>query len=74
MDMSDKQPQQAEPQTQTFTKAQTWAALKKCWRGYRIAKSRSDNPRMIQYAERIRKLQGELAIAVSEFPNIGLTN
>jgi hypothetical protein len=57
-----------------FTIGQTWGALKKCWRAYRIAKTKNDKDRMVDYAEKIRRLQTELGVAVSEFPNLGLTN
>jgi hypothetical protein len=51
---------------------QTWGALKRCWRGYHIARKDDDYDRIELYARRIRKLQYELGIAVSEFPDIDL--
>lgn len=57
-----------------FTKAQTWGALRKCWKAYRIAKVRDDKDNMIKYAERIRRLQKDLNVTVSSFPNLGLEN
>jgi hypothetical protein len=51
---------------------QSWGALKLCWLGYRIAKREGDKARMVHYAKRIRKLQAELDIAITEFPDIGL--
>lgn len=43
-----------------FTVGQTWEALRKCWRGYNIAKNDRDYDNMKKYAMRIRKLQWEL--------------
>lgn len=57
-----------------FTISQSWGALKKCWKGYRIAKTKGDKENMIKYAERIRNVQKELDLTVSEFPNLGLLN
>jgi hypothetical protein len=51
----------------------TWGALKRCWVGYRIAMFReNDTDRASLYAKRIRKLQYELDIAISEFPQLGI--
>jgi hypothetical protein len=69
--MNNEAPQPGQ-EPQVYTKAQTWAALRKCWKAYRIAKVRADKPNMLKYAERIRKLQGELNVTVSEFPDLGL--
>ncbi|OLC86868.1 MAG: hypothetical protein AUJ08_01395 [Thaumarchaeota archaeon 13_1_40CM_3_50_5] len=56
-----------------FTTGQSWGALRKAWKGYRIAKVQSDNARMKEYATKIRKLQGELGISVASFPNLGIS-
>jgi hypothetical protein len=56
-----------------FTVGQSWGALRKAWKGYRIAKVQGDNPRMNEYANKIRKIQGELNIAVSSFPQLGIS-
>jgi hypothetical protein len=56
-----------------FTIGQSWGALRKAWKGYRIAKVQSDNSRMTEYANKIRKIQGELNIAVSSFPHLGIS-
>ncbi|TLY10350.1 MAG: hypothetical protein E6K88_04060 [Thaumarchaeota archaeon] len=56
-----------------FTTGQSWGALRKAWKGYRIAKVQSDNVRMKEYATKIRKLQGELGISVASFPNLGIS-
>ena len=60
------------PYHPAFTINESWGALKRCWRGYRIAKKDGDGKLMILYAKRIRKLQFELGIAISEFPDLGL--
>lgn len=56
----------------SYTVGQSWAALKKAWRAYKIAKAQGDTTNMLKYAERIRKLQGELGLAKAHFPEIGL--
>jgi hypothetical protein len=56
----------------THTTGQTWAALKKCWRAYRIAKVRDEKEKMLEYAKRIRSLQRELGVAQASFPDLGL--
>lgn len=56
----------------SYTKGQSWAALKKAWRAYKIAKVQGDTTNMLKYAERIRKLQEELGLPKAHFPEIGL--
>ena len=56
-----------------FTVGQSWGALRKSWKGYRIAKVQANNDKMIEYANKIRKIQGELGISVAAFPNLGIT-
>lgn len=56
----------------SFTKGQTWGALKKAWRGYRIAKVQNDKARMVEYAKKIKTLQGELGIKQAAFPDLNL--
>jgi len=58
---------------QSFTVGQSWGALRKAWKGYRIAKVQNDDTRMNEYANKIRKIQGELNIALSSFPNLGIS-
>lgn len=60
------------PNRPIFTINMSWGALKRCWRGYRIAKTHGDSDRMKLYARRIRKLQAELGIGIAEFADIGL--
>lgn len=55
-----------------FTIGQSWGALRKAWKGYRIAKVQGDNGKMREYATKIRKIQGELRISVASFPNLGI--
>jgi hypothetical protein len=56
----------------SFTVGQSWGALRKAWKGYRIAKVQGDNAKMREYATKIRKIQGELGISVASFPNLGI--
>ena len=56
----------------SYTVGQTWGALKKAWRAYRIAKSKKNEEDMRKYAERIRRLQQDLGVAQAKFPELGL--
>ncbi|HEY7505978.1 MAG TPA: hypothetical protein VH621_00085 [Nitrososphaera sp.] len=55
-----------------FTTGQTWGALKKAWKGYKIAKVQQDKARMTEYAKKIKTLQNELGIKQSSFPEVGV--
>lgn len=55
-----------------FTKGQSWGALKKAWRGYKVAKVQNNREDMKKYAERIRTLQNELGLIQAKFPELGL--
>jgi len=55
------------------TKGQTWAALKKCWRAYKIAKVKAEKENMVKYAKRIRSLQLELGLPQALFPELELS-
>jgi len=55
-----------------YQKGQNWGALRKAWKGYRIAKVQGDNARMREYATRIKTLQGQLGVPQASFPNIGM--
>jgi hypothetical protein len=55
-----------------YEKGQIWGALRKAWKGYRIAKVQGDNARMKEYATRIQTLQGQLGVPQASFPNIGM--
>jgi len=50
-----------------FSTAQTWGALRKAWKAYKIAKVQNDREKMVEYAKRIRTLQAELGLEQSEF-------
>jgi hypothetical protein len=56
-----------------FYENQTWGALHKAWKGYIIAKNKHEYDRMEYYAVVIQKLQNELGLRVSPFPDIGLS-
>jgi hypothetical protein len=56
-----------------FSKGQSWGALRKAWKGYRIAKVQADSSKMTEYATKIRKIQGELGVEVATFPNLGIS-
>jgi len=55
-----------------YTDMETWGALRKCWRGYNISRSRIDLEKQVMYAERIQKLQKELGLEITNFANIGV--
>jgi hypothetical protein len=55
-----------------FTTGQVWGALRKAWKGYRIAKVQHDNARMVEYATRIRTLQNQLGVPQASFPDLGI--
>jgi hypothetical protein len=55
-----------------FEKGQTWGALRKAWKAYKIAKVQNDREKMLEYARRIRTLQEELGLEKSKFPDLGL--
>jgi hypothetical protein len=56
----------------TFTTGQSWGALRKAWKGYRIAKVQSDDAKMREYAAKIRKIQTELKVSVASFPHLDI--
>ena len=56
----------------SYSKGQTWGALKKAWKAYKIAKVMNDKPRLTEYATRIRTLQNELGVAQAKFPELGM--
>ena len=58
--------------SKSFTIGQTWGALRKSWKGYKIAKVQGDRSKMIEYATKIRKLQGELSVQQASFPDLSL--
>jgi hypothetical protein len=56
----------------SHTTGQTWAALKKSWKAYKIAKVKDEKENMVEYAKRIRSLQKELGVTQSSFPDLDL--
>ena len=53
-----------------YTENKTWGALHKAWKGYTIAKNKFELARMEHYARVIQKLQNELGLEVSSFPDL----
>jgi hypothetical protein len=51
---------------------QTWGALHKAWLGYVIAKNKAAYDQQIHYASVIQKLQKELNLEVSIFPQLDM--
>jgi hypothetical protein len=70
--MSLHQETQIENEENNFTTGQSWGALKKAWKGYRIAKVHGDNVKMREYATKIRKIQTELRVSVASFPQLDI--
>jgi hypothetical protein len=60
------------PTMAQYQTGQIWGALRKAWKGYRIAKVQHDNTRMREYATRIKTLQGQLGVPLATFPDLGL--
>lgn len=52
--------------------SQTWGALHKAWLGYIIGKNKFELDRMEYYANVIQKLQKELGLQISSFPDLNL--
>ena len=55
------------PNMSTYTTGQTWGALRKAWKAYKIAKVQHDGAKMKEYSERIRTLQSQLGVPQSTF-------
>lgn len=53
-----------------FTIGQSWHGLKKAWIAYRLSKEEEDTDLMKLYASVIQKIQRQLGIKVSEFPEL----
>lgn len=53
--------------TGKYTTGQSWGALRKAWKGYRIAKVQDDKPRLKEFATKIQTIQGQLGIAIADF-------
>ncbi len=56
----------------TYSKGQIWGALRKAWKGYKIAKVQHDTGRMKEYATKIRTLQDQLGVPQASFPDLGV--
>jgi hypothetical protein len=55
-----------------YSLGEAYGNLRKCWKGYVIAKNDGDEEKMIHYAEGIQKFQYELGLAVEDFSHLGL--
>jgi hypothetical protein len=51
---------------------QSWGALRKAWKGYKLAKYDGDEPKMREYAKRIQTLEEQIGIPTASFPNLGM--
>jgi hypothetical protein len=58
--------------TSNYTVGQTWGAIRKAWKAYRISKVQNNRTDMLLYAKRIRSLQVQLGVTVAQFPNLDL--
>jgi hypothetical protein len=56
----------------SYTTGQTWGALRKAWKAYKIAKVQHDAEKMKEYAGRIRNLQTQLGVPQTNFPEVSL--
>src|SRR5919198_2447460 len=56
-----------------FTEGQTWGGLEKAWMAFIIAKNNDDLEKMNYYAPVIQKLQHELGIKKTDFPELNLS-
>ena len=54
------------------TENQTWGALHKAWKGYQIGLNKFEREKMRYYARVIQKLQNELGLPVSSFPDLDI--
>ena len=54
------------------TENQTWGALHKAWKGYQIGLNKFELEKMRDYARVIQKLQNELGLQVSSFPDLNI--
>jgi hypothetical protein len=55
-----------------YTKENAWGALRKLWRGFKIAKVQNDYDKMAEYAKRINTIQKELKVKHG-YSNLELT-
>ena len=52
------------------TAGQTWHALKKAWRGYKMAKVQNDIEGMKKYAKIINEMQESLGVTKADFKEL----
>ena len=52
---------------------QVWGALKKSWKGYKIAKNKGEDDKMETYVRRIQECQHDLELEVSSFDNLDMS-
>lgn len=57
-----------------YTDGQTYDALEKAWTGYQASKREGIMKRQVYYAAVIQKLQRELSLPVSNFPNLAMSS
>ena len=55
-----------------YYNTQGYACLKQCWTGFRISKVKGNHEKMIWYAKGIQRVEKELGLDVSSFPNLEL--
>jgi hypothetical protein len=53
--------------SERYSKEQLWGALRKAWKGYKIAKAENDVEKMKEYAQKVRALQKSLNLPQSNF-------
>ena len=53
-----------------YYNTQGYACLKRCWIGFRISKAKGNHEKMVWYAKGIQRVQRELGLVVSSFPDL----
>ena len=53
-----------------YYNTQGYACLKRCWIGFRISKAKGNREKMVWYAKGIQRVQRELGLVVSSFPDL----
>jgi hypothetical protein len=53
-----------------YSLGEAYGNLRKCWLGYKIAKSQGDEDKMNYYGKGIQKYQCELGLEVEDFPSL----
>ena len=57
-----------------FTEGQTWGGLYKAWMAFIISKNNDDRDKMEYYAAVIQKLQAELGLRPTSFPELNMSS